>query len=89
VEQNQWSGNGIGWFAKSTDGKYFLLGECKWNESEMNTVDFFNELKRKVSLLPFSERKTVVPVLFPKKAAKDKQRQAVFSPKDVLTMLRK
>lgn len=56
--------------SESIDGKYLLVGECKWTSGE-NEAYLSGELKRKANLLPFARNKTIVPVLFLKMASPD------------------
>ena len=49
--------------AQSLDKKYLLGGECKWTNQE-NGRGLTDELLRKVNLLPFAKKYTIVPVLF-------------------------
>lgn len=48
---------------ESIDGKYLLVGECKWTAPE-NGRRLLSELERKARLLPFADDKFIVPVLF-------------------------
>jgi AAA+ ATPase superfamily predicted ATPase len=49
--------------AESTDGKYLLVGECKWSDNE-NTGYLLKQLIEKAQKLPFLGNKEIVPVLF-------------------------
>ena len=53
--------------AESLDKKYLLVGECKWTTLE-NAKLLTAELLRKVNLLPFVKKYTIVPILFLKNA---------------------
>lgn len=58
--------------AESTDKKCLLVGECKWNQSDY-AHRLLAELKRKVSLVPFSKGKNIVYVLFLREKPLDKE----------------
>ena len=49
--------------AESSDHKYLLVGECKWNKADY-ADRLLNELKRKTGLAPFVGKRKVVYVLF-------------------------
>jgi len=49
--------------AESTDGKYLLVGECKWTENE-DTGHLLKLLTEKAKKLPFRANKEIVPVMF-------------------------
>ena len=53
--------------AESLDKKYLLVGECKWTTLE-NAKLLTAELLRKVNLLPFVKKYTIVAILFLKNA---------------------
>lgn len=67
--------------AESVDGKYLLVGECKWTNEE-NSEALTENLLRKAKLLPFSNNRTIIPVLFLKKA-RDFSLDNVFLPGDI------
>ncbi len=71
--------------AESTDGKYLLIGECKWTEGEY-AGRLFDELKEKTARLSIAEGKEVLYVLFLKQKPKDEIREGVFLPEDVIPM---
>lgn len=56
--------------ANSFDGKYLLVGECKWTNPEIAT-ELRKKLIDKASKLPFAKDKEIVPVLFLKNRPKD------------------
>lgn len=70
--------------AVSLDKKYLLVGECKWTAQE-NGQQLTTELLRKVRLLPFAKKYTIVPVLFLKNAPKDDIGNVMF-PEDVIRL---
>lgn len=72
--------------AESIDGKYLLVGECKWTSQENATL-LIAELMRKVNLLRFAEKYTIVPVLFLKESPEDVV-DNVFLPQDVINLFR-
>ena len=49
--------------AESLDGKYLLVGECKWTENE-NVERLYHQLYTKASKLPFAKDKELKVVLF-------------------------
>ena len=53
--------------AESLDGRYLLVGECKWTAGE-NSDRLLAELTAKAAKLPFAKGRTVVPKLFLKNA---------------------
>lgn len=70
--------------SESIDGKYLLVGECKWTENE-NGKALTDSLLEKAKLLPFAEGREIVPVLFLKnKPAEDIGN--VLLPEDVLKL---
>ena len=71
--------------AESGDGKYLLVGECKWSENEA-TDYLFNQLMVKAKKLPFTSGKEIIPVLFLKN--NHKSLDQVFLPNQVLEMIR-
>jgi AAA+ ATPase superfamily predicted ATPase len=73
--------------AESTDGKVLLVGECKWTESE-NVAQLVYELEGKANKLPFAKGKTVIPCLFLKTKPNDNISQKIFSPDDIVQMLK-
>lgn len=72
--------------AESLDKKYLLVGECKWTTQE-NGESLTAELLRKVRLLPFSKKYTIVPVLFVKNTPKNDVGNALL-PSDVISLLK-
>ena len=75
--------------AESTDGKYVLVGECKWNENNQNAEKLFQALREKAKDLPFAANKTLVTALFMKKANRNEDLGNIFVPADILKALRK
>ncbi|GHT31128.1 ATPase [Bacteroidia bacterium] len=73
--------------AASHDENYLLVGECKWSEKPVNAEDLFADLERKAALLPFSQGKTIIPVLFLKQKPVQTYDKIVFLPNDILTIL--
>ncbi len=73
--------------AESTDGKALLVGECKWSENE-NGTRLINELEEKAVKLPFAKGKTIIPCLFLKAKPVDNIIQKIFSPEDIVQMLK-
>jgi AAA+ ATPase superfamily predicted ATPase len=73
--------------SESTDGKYLLVGECKWNEKKYNTEHLFYELNEKAKCLPFAEGKIIVPILFLKK--NNTKLNLIYFPEDILHCLKK
>ncbi|MDP2889646.1 MAG: ATP-binding protein [Bacteroidota bacterium] len=73
--------------AESTDGKVLLVGECKWTESE-NAARLISELEEKANKLPFVQGKTIIPCLFLKTKPVDNIRQKIFSPDNIVQMLK-
>jgi AAA+ ATPase superfamily predicted ATPase len=72
--------------SESTDGKYLLVGECKWNEKNYDTERLFYELNEKTKNLPFAKNKTPILVLFIKKT--DTHSNTIFSVTDVFGLLK-
>lgn len=71
--------------AESTDGKYLLIGECKWTEDEY-ADRLFTQLKAKTENLPLAKGKEVIYALFLKHRPKDNRTEGVFLPEDVIPM---
>jgi hypothetical protein len=74
--------------ADSQDGKYLLVGECKWVDKPIHAGKYLAELEEKARLLPFARGKTIIPVLFLKHKPEDFQGKSVFFPEDVLLALK-
>ena len=70
--------------AESQNGKYLLVGECKWQEKILNTNGLLNEIKEKAGIIPFAKNKKIVPVLFLKTKPREQNVKNVFLPEDVL-----
>ena len=67
--------------AESLDKKYLLVGECKWTSDE--NADLLTEiLLRKAKLLPFSEGRVIIPVLFLKNSSHPASAN-IFLPSDI------
>jgi len=72
--------------AESQDGKFLLIGECKWWDKEIDVPQLFAELEEKSGLLPFAKDKIIIPALFLKNKPKNEFGKNIFYPKDVLAM---
>jgi len=72
--------------AESSDKKYLLVGECKWNKSDYSNR-LLSELKRKASLLPFSKGKKIVYVLFLREKPINEENIPILYPEDVIELL--
>lgn len=72
--------------AESLDGKFLLVGECKWTTCE-NGRYLTEELMRKACLLPFAKDYTLVPTLFLKNPPTDEV-EGVYLPEDVVSLLK-
>ncbi|MDR2085663.1 MAG: ATP-binding protein [Dysgonamonadaceae bacterium] len=72
--------------SESVDGKYLLVGECKWNEKIYHTGQLLKTLNEKSKDLPFAEGKKIVPILFLKKS--DSKTDGIYYPEDVLLHLK-
>lgn len=70
--------------AESLDGKYLLVGECKWTNRE-NPGQLLAGLMRKAALLPFAKEHTIVPMLFLKNAPEG-GRKNVKTPEDIIEL---
>ena len=76
--------------ADSIDGKSILVGECKWTNPEITSV-LIKELKVKISYLPFSKGKKVIPVLFLKNKPKDfndLRDTKILYPDDIIALMK-
>lgn len=71
--------------AESIDKKYLLVGECKWTKQENGKL-LTAELLRKVRMLPFAKKYTIVPVLFVKNTPKNDVGNALL-PRDVVSLM--
>ena len=74
--------------ADSTDGRYLLVGECKWSEKNFTPKELLSAIEQKVTSLPFAVGKTVIPALFLKQNKDTTPDKQVFFPHDVLSFLR-
>lgn len=70
--------------AESQDGKYLLVGECKWSDKELDIARLFAELEEKAALLPFAKGKTVIPALFLKNKTDIDTQKAIFDTEDIV-----
>ncbi|MDR1114803.1 MAG: ATP-binding protein [Tannerella sp.] len=75
--------------ASSLDGKYLLVGECKWSDKQVNATELLAELEQKASLLPFANGKTIIPLLFLKQSQTNMRDKNIFLPDDILSALKK
>jgi AAA+ ATPase superfamily predicted ATPase len=73
--------------AESTDGKYLLVGECKWNEKNYDAERLAHELQEKAKILPFAKGKEVIPAFFMKRNNTMDRSIRIFSPNDILKLL--
>jgi AAA+ ATPase superfamily predicted ATPase len=71
--------------ANSIDGKYLLVGECKWSVVP-NIPGLIETLERKAALLPFAQGKKIIPALF-LKGSHEKTKDRVFYPEDIMKRL--
>jgi len=74
--------------AESQDGKYLLVGECKWQDKALDIQQLFDELTEKTSLLPFAKEKIIIPVLFLKNKPTIEHTN-IFLPEDILEILKR
>lgn len=72
--------------AESLDGKFLLVGECKWTTQE-NASLLMSDLMRKVNLLQFTKKYTIVPVLFLKEIPEGEV-ENLFLPHDVINLFK-
>jgi AAA+ ATPase superfamily predicted ATPase len=72
--------------AESLDGKFLLVGECKWTTQE-NASLLISGLMRKVNLLQFTKKYTIVPVLFLKEIPEGEV-ENLFLPHDVINLFK-
>ena len=70
--------------AESQDGRYLLVGECKWTEKTPDLWRLLAELQEKAALLPFAKDKRIHPVLFLKNKPPNAPTENVFDADDVL-----
>jgi AAA+ ATPase superfamily predicted ATPase len=71
--------------ALSTNNKYLLVGECKWNEKAINENELMNKLKAKAASLPFAKDKEIIPALF-LKTTKNKSLEQVYTPQNIIDL---
>ncbi|MDR1730363.1 MAG: ATP-binding protein [Prevotellaceae bacterium] len=74
--------------AESQDGKYLLVGECKWQDKMLDSQQLLTGLTEKATVLPFAKNKTIIPVLFLKNKTQYKNEKNIFFPDDILKMLK-
>mgnify|MGYP003591175529 CR=1 FL=1 len=72
--------------AESTDKKYLLVGECKWNQADYSGR-LLAELKRHASLAPFIKGRKVIYVLFLREHPLDHEDIPILYPEDIIEML--
>ena len=70
--------------AESQDGRYLLVGECKWQNKMLDVQQLFIELEEKAALLPFAKGKMIIPVLFLKNKPQHEYHKNIFLPENVL-----
>ena len=74
--------------AESMDGEAILIGECKWTNPEI-AGSLFANLENKISLLPFTQDKKIIPVLFLKNRPKDSadlSKCHILYPEDIIKL---
>lgn len=72
--------------AESVDKKYLLVGECKWNEKEINEVELMNKLIKKAELLPYAKNKEIITALF-LKTKQNLSLKHIFTPQNIIDAL--
>lgn len=72
--------------AQSLDGKYLLVGECKWSEVP-NPKSLLENTQKKGALLPFAKNKIIIPVLFAK-SSPDNNNPNILTPIQVMNRLK-
>lgn len=72
--------------AESTDKKYLLVGECKWNQPDYASR-LLAELKRKTSLAPFAKKHKIVYALFLREHPLDSEAVNILYPDDIVEMV--
>jgi len=73
--------------AESIDKEYLLAGECKWTDHG-DVQQLMQQLKEKISLLPFAKDKKVIPILFLKNKFNHMGDTHILTPADVLNRLK-
>ncbi|OGV71014.1 MAG: hypothetical protein A2283_01865 [Lentisphaerae bacterium RIFOXYA12_FULL_48_11] len=73
--------------AESLDGKSLLLGEVKWNESEMDVKRAKARLVEIGNRIPFIKKREIVPAVWVRRGQKSSQIDTIL-PDDVLRWLR-
>lgn len=69
--------------AESVDKKYLLVGECKWNDTEINQTELTNVLLKKAVQLPFAKKKKIITALF-LKTRQDLASEHVYTPQNII-----
>jgi len=72
--------------AESIDRETILVGECKWNEQPVHSKKLMEELLEKASMLPITQNKRIVPVLFLKRRHGNKE-NTIFTPDIIVSSL--
>ncbi|SFE96090.1 ATP-binding protein [Thermophagus xiamenensis] len=73
--------------AQSLDGKYLLVGECKWSEVP-NPKSLLENTQKKGALLPFAKNKIIIPVLFAKSSPDSNNNPNILTPIQVMNRLK-
>ncbi len=74
--------------AESLDGRYLLVGECKWTDKPENPDRLKEELLKKVTYLPFAKGKMIIPALFLKQA-EGMEPSHIFGPAEIFRALKR
>lgn len=72
--------------AESSDKKYLLVGECKWNKADY-AGRLLADLKRKASLAPFAKKHKIIYVLFLRENPIDQEDCNILYPDDIVEMV--
>ncbi len=72
--------------AESTDKKFLLVGECKWNKADY-AGRLLADLKRKTSLAPFVKDHKIIYVLFLREHPLDNENINILYPDDIVGMI--
>ena len=72
--------------AESTDKKFLLVGECKWNKADY-AGRLLADLKRKTSLAPFVKDHKIIYVLFLREHPLDNENINILYPNDIVGMI--
>ena len=73
--------------AQSLDGKYLLVGECKWSEVP-NPKSLLENTQKRGALLPFAKNKMIIPVLFAKSSPDSNNNPNILTPIQVMNRLK-